>query len=98
MTKSSKGLKPIHCPAPIDINPSTNLTTWVTSNAIPDSIIMNMICRTLLPPVEPKVCSNEVVVGIARVTLKILNTIMLVIRAFTAMEAAKAVESNVFPA
>ena len=78
------------------INSSSIRTTWMASNAIPDSIIMNMICRNFLPPVEPKVCSNEVVVGIARVTLKILNTIMPVVRAFTVMEAAKPVVNNAF--
>ena len=92
MTKSLAVSKPILCAAVTGsgINPSTNRTTWMTSNAIPDSIIMNMICRNLLPPFEPKDCSNEVL-GIAPVTLRILIMIMPVIRVFTAMDAARPV-------
>ena len=66
----------------------------MTNNAMPDSIIMNMICRNLLPPYEPKVRSTEV--GLTPVALRILNTIMAVIREFTAMDAAKPVINNVF--
>ena len=78
-------------------NPITNRTSWITNNAIPDSIIMNMICRNLFklpPPVEPKVRSSEV--GLIPVALRILNTIMPVIRIFTAMDAAKPVKNNVY--
>ena len=39
----------------------------------------------------PKVRSNEVLVGIAPVTLRILNTIMPVTRVFTAIDVAKLV-------
>ena len=67
----------------------------MANNAIPDSIIMNMTCRSLSPPVEPKVRSIEVL-GVARVTLWILNTIMPVIRVFTAMDAANAVMNRMF--
>ena len=70
-------------------------TSWMANNAIPDSIIMNMICRNLLPPVELKVRSTEVP-GIALVTLRILNTIMPVTRVFTAMDAANPVINTVF--
>ena len=78
------------------LNASTIRTSWMANNAIPDSIIMNMICRYLLPPVEPKIRSTEVL-GIARVTLRILNTIMPVTRVFTAMDAVKPVIINMFP-
>ena len=74
---------------------STTRTSWMANNAIPDSIITNMICRNLVPPVEPKVCSTEV--GLTpKITLRILNTIKPVIRVLTTMEAAKPVNSNVF--
>jgi hypothetical protein len=76
------------------INASTNRTSWTANNAIPDSIIMNMICRNLLPSAEPKVCSTEV--GLNLMTLRILNTIMPVTRVFTVMDAAKPVINNVF--
>ena len=76
------------------INADTIRTSWMANNAIPDSIIMNMMCRNLLPSVEPKVRSIEV--GLTPVTLRILNTIMPVIRAFTAMDAAKPVINTVF--
>ena len=76
------------------INASTTRTSWMENNAIPDSIIMNMICLNLLPRDKPNVRSTEVL-GIAPVTLKILNTIMPVTRVFTAMDAAKPVISNV---
>ena len=66
----------------------------MANKAIPDSIIMNMMCRNLLPSVEPKVRSIEV--GLTPVALRILNTILLVIRAFTAMDAAKPVIATVF--
>ena len=66
----------------------------MANNAIPDSIIMNMICRNLVPSVEPKVRSTEV--GLTPVALRILNTIMTVIRAFTVMDAAKPVIDTVF--
>ena len=76
-----------------DINSNTKRPSWMANKAIPDSIIMNMICRNLLPLVEPKVCSTEV--GITPVALTILNTIMPVIRAFTAMDVAKPVTNTV---
>ena len=79
----------------INYNTATwTFASWMVNNAIPDSIIMNMICRNLLPSVEPKVRSTEV--GLTPVALRILNTIMLVIRAFTAMDAAKPVIATVF--
>ena len=72
---------------------STTRTSWMENNAIPDSIITNMICRNLGRPVEPKVRSIEVGITPA-VTLRILNTIMPVIKVFTAMDAAKPIISN----
>ena len=64
----------------------------MTNNAVPDSIIMNMIRRILMPPIEPKVRSTEVLTS---ATLRILNTIMPVTKAFTAKDAAKHVLNNV---
>ena len=69
---------------------STTRTSWMANNAMPDSIIMNMICRSLVPPVGPKVLSTEVGLT-SRNTLRILNTIKPVIRVFTAMDKVKLV-------
>ena len=75
----------------------TTRTSWMANNATPDSIIMNMIFRSLVvPPVEPNVCSTEVGLT-SKNTLRILNTIKPVARAFTTMDAAKAVKISVFP-
>ena len=82
------------CSTGAGINPNTTRTTWMANNAIPDSIIMNMICRNLFPPVDPKVRSIEV--GLTPVVLRILNTIMPVTRVFTTMDAVKAVVINTF--
>ena len=78
---------------------NTTRTSWMANNAIPDSIIMNMICRSLGPPVElnePHVCSTELALT-SKNTLRILNTIKPVTRAFTTMDATKAVRVSVFP-
>ena len=75
-------------------------TSWMANNAIPDSIIMNMICRSLGPPVElnePNVRSTEVALLTSKNTMRILNTIKPVTRAFTTMDAVKAVRVSVFP-
>ena len=78
----------------------TTRTSWMANNAMPDSIIMNMIRRNLGPSVElndSNVCSTEearasVLSSLtSKNTVKILNTIKLVSRAFTTMDAAKAV-------
>jgi hypothetical protein len=77
---------------------STTRTSWMANNAIPDSIIMNRICRSLEPPVElnePNVRSTEVDLN-SKNTLRIFKTIKQVIRAFTAMDVAKLVRVNVF--
>jgi hypothetical protein len=77
---------------------STTRTSWMANNAIPDSIIMNITCRSLLPPVElndPNVRSTEIGLN-SKNTLRILNTIKPVTRAFTAMDVAKPVRVNVF--
>ena len=69
---------------------NTTRTSWTANNAIPDSIIMNMICRSLLPLVEPNILSTEVGLT-SKNTLRILNTIKPVIMAFTAMDTVKLV-------
>ena len=73
----------------------------MANNAIPDSIIMNMICRSFGPPVElndPNVRSTEVTSGLScltsKNTVRILNTIKLVTRAFTTIDTAKPVRSR----
>ena len=57
---------------------------------------MNMICRNLVPPVESKVCSTEVVVAAftSKNTLRILYTIKHVTRPFAVMVAARPVIYN----
>ena len=78
----------------------TTRTSWMANNAIPDSTIMNMICRSLGPPVElnkPSVRSTEVTLVTSKKTLRILNTIKPVTRAFTAMDAIKAVRASLLP-
>jgi hypothetical protein len=78
---------------------STTRTSWMANNAIPDSIIINMICRSLLPPVEPNepnVFSTEVGLN-SKNTSTILNTINPVMRVFTAMDEAKPDRVNVSP-
>jgi hypothetical protein len=74
---------------------STMRTSWMANNAIPDSIIMNMIFRSFLPPVELNEPNVEVDLNLKN-TLRILNTIKPVARAFTAMDVTKAVKPNVF--
>ena len=80
--------------------PITTRASWMANNAIPDSMIMNVMCRSLGPPVEfnndPNVCSTEVALT-SKNTLRILNTIKPVTRAFTAMDAVNAVRTSVFP-
>ena len=78
---------------------NTTRTSWMANNTIPDSIIMNMTCGSLEPsvePNEPNVWSTKVGLN-SLVTLRILNTIKPVIRAFTAMDVAKPVRVNVLP-
>ena len=63
---------------------------------------MNMICRSVVPPVkliEPNVRSNEVASGlpVSHNTLRILKTIKPVTRAFTTMDAVRPVKINVSP-
>ena len=74
----------------------------MANNAIPDSIIMNMICRSLGPPVElnnSNVSSPEFEVALetSKKTLRILNTIKPVTRGFTAMDKKKLVRVTVTP-
>ena len=69
---------------------STTRTNWTANINMPDSIITNKICRNLVPPVEPKDRSTEVLAALSsKNTLRILNTIKPVARTFTAMDAAK---------
>ena len=59
---------------------------------VPDSIITNTICRSGVPPVEPKVRLTEVLAGLtSKYTLRILNTIKPVTKVFTVMDTTKAV-------
>ena len=78
----------------------TTRASWMANNAIPDSIIMNMICWSLLLRVEFNEpnddCSTEVALT-SKNTLRILNTIKPVTMAFTTMDATKAVRVNMFP-
>ena len=67
---------------------STKRTSWIANNVIPDSTIMNTICRSLVPLVDSKVREDS------KNTFKILNTIKAVIKAFTAMDKAKLVIIN----
>ena len=71
----------------------------MVNNAIPDSITTNMIRRSLVSSlglIEPNVRSTDV--GITpKNTLRILNTIKLVTRAFTTMDDSKAVRTIVGP-
>ena len=72
----------------------------MANNAIPDSIITNKICRNLVPPVEPEPRdrSTEVLVALTcKNTLRILNTIKPVTRAFTAMDMTKLAVDTVTP-
>ena len=94
MTKSLAASRKGNCSTGTDINGNTKRTSWMANNAIPDSIIINMICRNLLPSAEPKVRSTKV--GLTPVALRILNTIMPVTKAFTAMDTAKPVINTVF--
>ena len=78
----------------------TTRTSWMANNAIPDSIIMNMICRSLGPPVElnePNARSTEVALLTSKNTFRILNTIKPVTRAFTTMDATKPIRFSVGP-
>ena len=83
------------CPTGTGENPSTTRVSCMANNAIADSIIMKIICRNLLPPHDPKICSTEVG-SIPAVTLRILNKIKPVTKVFTAMDAAKPVKNNTF--
>ena len=97
MTMAWTGIKRGTSTAGTGIITSTTRTTWMANNAIPDSIIMKMMCRNSLPLVEPKVCSIDVGL-ITLVTLRILNTIMPVTtgKVFTAMDVVKPVKNNAF--
>ena len=78
--------------------PNTRRITWMANNIIPDSIIANIMCWSLLvaPPVEPKVGLTKIGLT-SKNTLRILNTIMPVTRAFTAMDVARLAIPDVFP-
>ena len=73
--------------ASVDIKTSTSRANWIENNAMPDSISMNMMGRSLLPPVQPRPY-----MGLTwRYTLKILNTIKPVTRTFTIKDMAREV-------
>ena len=77
---------------------SRRRTSWMTNNAIPDSIITNMICRNAVPPSKPKVPSTEVLEVLTSMnTLRSLNTIKPVTRTFTAMDKTKLVTFTMLP-
>lgn len=70
---------------------------WMVNNAMPDSIMMNMIDQSFVPPVMPKEFSSEVVINLTSWnTLKILNTIKHITRAFTLIDMARLVMASVF--
>jgi hypothetical protein len=70
----------------------------MANNAIPDSIIMNMICRSLVSPVdsESKVRLTEIALT-SKNTLMILNTIKPVTRVFTAIDKGRLIRVTVIP-
>lgn len=71
---------------------NTTRTIWMANIAKPDLIITNMACRSLVPPLEPKVRSTGVMVVLtSKKTLRILNTIKPVTRAFTAIDKTRLV-------
>ena len=89
---SSAAIREGFCTAGTGMIANTTRTSWMANNAIPDSIIMNMIRRILIPPVESKVRSTEV---INSATLRILNTIMPVTRVLMAKDVTNPVINNV---
>jgi hypothetical protein len=83
-----------------EVVPSEVLTTtranWIENNTMADSIMTNMIDQSLLPPLMPKDFSSEVVVYLtSRNTLKILNTIKHITRAFTVIDMTRLVIASV---
>ena len=79
---------------------NTTRISWTTNNIIPDSIITNMIWRSLEPPVfelnEPNVLSAEAALT-SKNTFMILYTIKPVTKAFTTMDATNAVRATGVP-
>ena len=75
---------------------NTRRISWMANNAMPDSIMTNMTCRSLLPPVESKVSSAKIGLT-SKNTLRILKTIKPVTRAFTTMDAVRPVISITTP-
>ena len=67
----------------------TTRTSWMANNATPDSINMNVICRSLLPPVDSEPNGPNIA--------RILNTIKPVTMAFTTMDAIEAVRTSSNP-
>ena len=66
---------------------------WIENKIMLDSIITDMIEQCFFPPVAPKVYCSEI--GLTcRKTLKILNTIKPITRAFTLMDAPRSVKDN----
>ena len=86
--------------ASVPVNTYTMLTknrvNWIENKTMPDSINMNMTRRSLLPPVTPKIWSSAVPVLTSRNTLKILNTINPVTRAFTVIDSVRPVRVRIW--
>ena len=81
---------------------STRRSSWMENNAIPDSIIMNMTCRSLEPLMvefnEPKFEIRSTGIALtSKKTTRILNTINPVAMVFTAMDTARPVRFIVVP-
>ena len=76
----------------VDRAVDTTRANWMENKAMPDSIMTNMIYESFLPPATPKVFSSKVVVALtSRNTLKILNTIKPVTRAFKVVDMTRLV-------
>ena len=75
---------------------NTRRITWMANSVMPDSIMTNMTCRSLLPPVESKVSSVKIGFT-SKNTLRILKTIKPVTRAFTTMDTTRAVKPIIAP-
>ena len=73
-----------------------NRANWIENKAIPDSINMNIIARSVSPAVAPKIRLFEEALT-SRNTLNSLNTINPVTSAFTVMEMARPVSIKMSP-
>jgi hypothetical protein len=69
---------------------TTSRANWIENNAMPDSIIMNMMDRSCVPLATFNCTWFEVALT-SQNTSNILNTIKLVTRAFTVIDITRAV-------